>query len=278
MWTLWVQVLRPWGFALVGRVWFQADWELVLFHGALAILVGSSRGNSGALPDRGACFCLEAEFCFSLPGSAAAACHLSSRPLVLSLLGAHQLLWERPSGGQAPLSGADSSSGRLAFLACSFSGWWGCWLSFGAPAQAPCGSTLLMPGTRFPTAVITVCSDVADSPSCVSRALSPQWGPGTLGHEVKMCEWGVHSKGQTSQWPWTEEKLAECFHTPHCKRPVRNHRLVSFGVRSKNIHSHTMGVKRLLSSYVLVWGWACVFQPIRCWSTQDNHPSWISRY
>ena len=39
-----------------------------------------------------------------------------------------------------------------------------------------------------PTAVVTVYSDVADSASCESRAWSPQWGPGTLGHEVKMCE------------------------------------------------------------------------------------------
>ena len=72
VWTLWVQVLCHRGFALVGRVWFGADWELILLHGALAVLASSFRGNSGTPPDRGACFCLEVEFCFSLPGPAAA--------------------------------------------------------------------------------------------------------------------------------------------------------------------------------------------------------------
>ena len=88
---LWVQVLCHRGFALVGRVWFGADWELILLHGALAVLASSFRGNSGTPPDRGACFCLEVEFCFSLPGPAAAG-PLSSWLLVLSLLGAHRVL------------------------------------------------------------------------------------------------------------------------------------------------------------------------------------------
>ena len=59
---------------------------------------------------------------------------------------------------------------------------------------APGGLVVLLSWCRAPTfppiAMITVSSDTAGSPSCESKAWSPQWGPGTLGPEVKMYEWG----------------------------------------------------------------------------------------